>query len=214
MPEGNEPELSPRASDAERNQTVDRLRTAFVEGRLTDEEFDERMRAALTARTHADLDRLLTDLPQAGGAASPATTTPSPLIGDRAAGRRVARWAIAVMSGTRRRGRWQVPEGINAVALMGGCELDLRAATLSGPVTTITAVAVMGGVDIIVPPGVRVELHGFALMGGVDDLVDDSELLPSAPLLRVRGFALMGGIDVRAKALKGKDTDKGRRALP
>src|SRR6266487_1435725 len=80
MPEGSEPELSPRASDAERNQTVDRLRTAFVEGRLNDEEFDERMRTALTARTHADLGRLLADLPQAPGMATPATVAPSPLI--------------------------------------------------------------------------------------------------------------------------------------
>jgi len=77
-----EPGTSPavRASDQERDAVVQRVQQAFAEGRLDDTEFDERMRAALTARTHADLDLLLTDLPAASapaqapaaGAAGPA----------------------------------------------------------------------------------------------------------------------------------------------
>ena len=43
---------SMRASDQERDVTVQRLQVAFAEGRLADQEFDERMRAALAARTH------------------------------------------------------------------------------------------------------------------------------------------------------------------
>ena len=51
-----------RVSDRERDAVVQRVQTAFAEGRLDDTEFDERMRAALTARTRGDLDVLLTDL--------------------------------------------------------------------------------------------------------------------------------------------------------
>ncbi len=202
MPEGSEPELSPRASDAERNQTVDRLRTAFVEGRLNDEEFDERMRTALTARTHADLGRLLADLPQAPGMATPATVAPSPLISRPVPGAPATHWAVAVMSGTERHGRWQVPPQVNAVAVMGGCELDFRAATFTSQITTMTVVAVMGGIEVTVPPGVRVEWHGFAFMGGVEDRVDETELPPGAPVLHIRGFVLMGGVEIRTKATK------------
>ena len=50
-----------RASDRERDAVVQRVQQAFAEGRLDDAEFDERMRAALTARTHADLDVLLAE---------------------------------------------------------------------------------------------------------------------------------------------------------
>jgi len=215
-PEGSEPELSPRASDAERNQTVDRLRTAFVEGRLTDDEFDERMRTALTARTHADLNLLLTDLPEATGVVAPVSAAPSPLIGGPAPGAPATHWAVAVMSGTSRQGRWQVPPAINAVAIMGGCELDFRVATFSSQTTTVTVVAIMGGVELTVPPGIRVEWHGFAFMGGIDDRVDETELPPGAPVLIVRGFVMMGGVEIRTKAPKdkGQDTGKGRRALP
>lgn len=58
---GRSPAL--RVSDRERDAVVQRVQTAFAEGRLDDTEFDERMRAALTARTRGDLDVLLTDLP-------------------------------------------------------------------------------------------------------------------------------------------------------
>ncbi|MGH3629218.1 MAG: DUF1707 SHOCT-like domain-containing protein, partial [Sciscionella sp.] len=57
-----------RASDRERDAVVQRVQDAFAEGRLDDAEFDERSRAALTARTHADLDALQADLPAAPAA--------------------------------------------------------------------------------------------------------------------------------------------------
>src|ERR1700760_3666656 len=63
-----------RASNAERDVVAGKLQDAFAEGRLDDDEFDQRMRAALTAKTHAELDVLLTDLPAApvGGGQPPA----------------------------------------------------------------------------------------------------------------------------------------------
>jgi hypothetical protein len=213
MPEGSEPAPSPRASDAERNQVVERLQTAFAEGRLSGDEFDERMRAALTAKTHADLARLLADLPPVAGTASLVAATPPPLIGRAEPGAPAVHWAVAVMSGTERRGRWLAPPQVNAVAVMGGCELDFRAATLSSQTTTVNVVVIMGGVEITVPPGVRVQWDGVALMGGVHDQVDDRELPANAPVLRVRGFVLMGGVELRTKDPKRRDRGE-RRALP
>jgi hypothetical protein len=81
-----------RASDRERDAVVQRVQQAFAEGRLDDTEFDERMRAALTARTHADLDALLADLPAETAAPGPAPPT---------AGRRPGRVAIALKRRTR-----------------------------------------------------------------------------------------------------------------
>ena len=54
-----------RVSDQERDAVAHRLQVAFAERRLDDDEFEERMRAALTARTSADLDLLTCDLPAA-----------------------------------------------------------------------------------------------------------------------------------------------------
>jgi hypothetical protein len=52
-----------RASDADRDVVVDALREAYTEGRLTRDEFDERMSAAYTGRTWGQLRELTVDLP-------------------------------------------------------------------------------------------------------------------------------------------------------
>jgi hypothetical protein len=203
---GGEPvpaDTSPRASDAERNQAIDRLRSAYVEGRLDQDEFDERSRAALTARTHAQLERLFTDLPPA--TAAPATISPLPVRPGKQQGPRLS---LAIMSGVERRGRWRVPTDSTAVAVMGGVGLDLRGAVLSAQVTTITAVAFMGGVEITVPPGIRVDMHGFGFMGGVDNRAEPEMDLPlDAPVLRVNGYAFMGSVEVRTKPPKPRGQD-------
>ena len=55
-----------RVSDAEREAVVERLNLATSEGRLTLEEFGDRVAEALAARTRGDLDRVVTDLPAPG----------------------------------------------------------------------------------------------------------------------------------------------------
>jgi hypothetical protein len=180
-----------RASTQERDEAVQRLQIAFAEGRLNDEEFDERMRAALAARTRAELKQLLADLPTVQDyPAAAAQSAPA-----RPGGNLI----LAVMGSTERRGRWRVPEQCTVVAIMGSCLLDLRAARLSAPVTTLTVVAIMGGVEVIVPPGVRVEMHGLPLMGSWSNRVHEENLPPEAPEVHLRGVALMGGVDVRAR---------------
>ena len=87
-----------RASDQDRDAIAQRLQEAFAERRLDDEEFDLRMRSALTARTSTDLGLLVEDLPTAAAA--------RPLTGGPA--RRPGRFAIALKSSIRRGGRWQV----------------------------------------------------------------------------------------------------------
>lgn len=54
-----------RAADSDRDRVVALLNTAFSEGRLTHEEYDARLHAALQARTYADLDQMVADLPVA-----------------------------------------------------------------------------------------------------------------------------------------------------
>lgn len=173
-----------RASDKERDAAVERLQVAFAEGRIDDQEFDERMRSALTARTRADLDRLLADLPRPGALA---TVKPQP----------TGRLLLAMKGGVQRRGRWRVPERLNAVAYKGACEVDLRAAELSAASTAITAVAYKGRVEILVPPGVRVQVRGYSYGGHWDDQVPDDDLPPDAPVVHVQAVAYKGTVEAR-----------------
>jgi hypothetical protein len=63
-----------RAADADRHQVAERLRAALDEGRLDLTEYDERLQGAYAAKTYGDLDRLLTDLPNA----APVVPSPPP----------------------------------------------------------------------------------------------------------------------------------------
>ena len=190
------PEL--RVSDPERHAAVEVLRRGYGEGRLDLAEFEERTDAALAARTRADLERLTADLPSDPPYPAPPAT------------RRATRWVVAVMSGADRRGRWRPDEVTNAVAVMGGVELDLREAELVGSEVVVNAVAIMGGVDVVVPEGVPVELTGLALMGGKDCKVADVPAPPGAPVVRGRAFALMGGVTVKTKRPRGTEGRRGR----
>ena len=188
-----------RVSDAEREAAVTRLRQASMEGRLTVEELSERVELAYAARTQADLVKVGADLP-ATVPGAPVVASGEPDSSD---------WVVAVMSGADRKGRWRVRRRTNVVAVMGGADLDLREAVLSGPEVEITAVAVMGGIDVTVPDGVHVEMSGFALMGGNDDNTRGEEPPPGAPVVRVRAFALMGGIDVHRRRRKWRSRHLG-----
>jgi hypothetical protein len=177
-----------RASDQERDATVQRLQVAFAEGRLTDGEFDDRMRAALSARTHADLDELLTDLPATAvaprAAAAPATF-PKP-----------GRQAIAYKNSIKLAGRWRVPAKFRAIVYKGSGVLDLRAAELVAPFTKIRAIAYKSNIEIIVPPGIRVEVNGI---GATRDEDSTGDLPPDAPVVHINAIAYKGLVETRSR---------------
>ena len=176
------PEL--RVSDADREATITRLRVAGGDGRLTLEELAERVELADGARTQSELDALTADLPVYAPRA-PAERKPN-------------EWIVAVMGGAERKGRWRPASRTRVVTVMGGAELDLREAELADEIS-ITAITVMGGIGIVVPEGVSVELSGFAVMGANSGPRDKVPPVPDAPVVRVRTFALMGGVGIERK---------------
>jgi hypothetical protein len=69
-----------RASDADRDRTVERLREHHADGRLDMEEFSERMERVYGAKTLAELEELMTDLPRD---ATPVAPTPAGPLAER-----------------------------------------------------------------------------------------------------------------------------------
>ncbi len=193
MQTGNgEPARAPAAvtlaSNVERDTATQRLQMAFAEHRLTDEEFDQRVRRALTARTTGELDTLTADLPAAA---------PTLLVAG-ATGRKPGRFAIALKSSISRVGRWTLPRRFLSVVYKGGGLLDLRAAELTAAETTITAVSYKSRTEILLPPGVRVELGGTGVSATGDAW--PGELPHGAPVVRIKGVAYKGSIEVRTVA--------------
>lgn len=181
----------------------------FAQDRLTLPEYERRVELAYRAASNDAVRELLNDLtptpPVALAQPSTVAAADQSRVTTRSGSK--AKHFLALMSGVVRRGTWTVPSRIRAFACMGGIGLDLRDAKLTGPVTDIWVFAFMGGVEIIVPPDVRLESDGFAIMGGFEDqLREAASNDPAAPVIRVHGLAIMGGVEARV-AVSGEKTE-------
>lgn len=172
-----------RASDAERDQTVARLRDATGEGRLTLEEFAQRADRAYAATTNDDLAELTSDLPEA------ATVEAS----ER---RRPKRFTVSIFGGMDRKGRWRSAANHWVISVFGGSDLDFRDASIEGAESTVLVFDMFGGTDLYVPEGVDVDFSGFGIFGGSTEHGHDVPPRAGAPTLRVRAFSLFGGTDL------------------
>lgn len=197
-----------RIGDAERNQAIDMLRSHVGAGRLTLDEFADLAGQVFAARTYGELDDVGRNLP-AGlvpEAASPvaAAVAPGATVRPPSPGTPRRRRFVAVMCGAGARGRWRAAPRIWALALWGGVHIDLREAEIESPVVDIRAWAIMGGVTVTVPPGVRADVHGLVVMGGASDRTRPGEPLTGAPVVRVRARGLWGGVTARTKRTRAQ----------
>jgi hypothetical protein len=157
-PSGRSEEAPPelRASHADRDRVVEELRIAAGDGRLTADELDERLEAALTARTYRELAVLTADLPAAGGQ-SPAVTAVQPKDVMR-----IARRGGSV----RQVGRWVVPRRMEIEVTGGSVRLDFTQAVTTTPTLQVDAHIRGGRLMIITRPGVIVDATEVAMIGG------------------------------------------------
>eukprot|EP00980_Cylindrotheca_fusiformis_P025553 scaffold14050_cov163-Cylindrotheca_fusiformis.AAC.3 len=97
-----------------------------------------------------------------------------------------------------RKGKYTAPETISAITLMGGGKIDFSRADFVYPETTIlVAPCIMGGLIIKVPRGVRVEIRGIGIMGGMKGLkTQNMPVGQTGPLVIIKGVAIMGGVKV------------------
>jgi Domain of unknown function (DUF1707) len=187
-----------RASDADRDRAAAVLNDALAEGRLTPQEHSERLESIYAARTHADIVPLVEDLPASSDAAVAATTV---VPAEHAEG---VNMIIGVFGEATRKGAWQVPASGTVLAVCGGVHLDFREAVLPQREIALNCTAICGGVEIVVPPEMRVVDSGIAVCGGRSVGSGDAESDPAAPVLRLTGVSLFGGLAVKHKRRKTK----------
>lgn len=194
---GTEPAPAIRASDAERRLTISRLQDACVEGRLSLDEYGQRVESAFAARTRPQLDLLTQDLPTDQRRAS--DVTPGAAGRSALSAVPVSR-TIAILGTSQRSGFWRLAEISRVFACLGSCKLDLRSARVSGARTDITIAAVIGNVEIVVPTGVEIELEAHAVLGARDVRIGAAAPASGAPVIRISGIVLLGSLTIRDAA--------------
>jgi Domain of unknown function (DUF1707)/Cell wall-active antibiotics response 4TMS YvqF len=169
------------AGDADREQAIVLLRDATVEGRLTLDEFAERVERAELARTHAELEAVVAGLPAAAAGAA-----------DLPVRHR------AVFSRLVRSGRWELAAESSVVSIAGTIVLDLGQATLRGPETTLHVRNVFGTITLLVPRGVIVDVDGGGMFGTREIDLPDAGPVGDAPRLHIRTSGPGGTLRIRA----------------
>ncbi|HEU5216979.1 MAG TPA: DUF1707 domain-containing protein [Gaiellaceae bacterium] len=176
-------ELEKRASDAEREDAISRLRDASAEGRLTLEELAERTALAYRARSHVELEPLTADLPAAAPVAAPV--------------RRRRRWLVSLFAPLSRSGRRAFAERNVVLAIFAPIRLDLRQAELPAGEAVLTVWSIFAPVFVTVPEHVDVDSSVIALLAPVHQ-GSSGEVSPQAPRVRIRGLSLFGPVFVQS----------------
>ncbi len=169
-----------RASDDDRHRVSEILRVAAGDGRLDLVELEDRLERAYAAKTYADLDEVVADLPA-----------------DFTRGNSDELVVNAVLNDVRRSGAWVVPRSITAKPLISDIRLDFRKANCRHSIIDIKIVAGVGSVVLIVPEGWAVIVdHVSTTMGTVrNDRPRHADA--GKPLVRVTGNVGIGSLRVR-----------------
>jgi Domain of unknown function (DUF1707)/Cell wall-active antibiotics response 4TMS YvqF len=172
-----------RVSDSDREQAVAWLQDHLLAGRLTLEEFSERVDEAYRAVGQADLDRVRADLP---------ATEQLPVPRSR---HHVTRFTGALLAHVVKRGRLRLRRWTIAGGAFCDVDLDLRQAQILGRKTALTVLVGLGNVDVYVPENVNVTVSGIAVGGHRREWGTDVER-PQSPEISVRAISLFGTVDV------------------
>jgi hypothetical protein len=185
MTDGSSPPAI-RVSDAERQQAIVVLRDAVVEGRLTLEEYSDRVGGAIAARTDHDLAELTRDLPARTSRDAPSTTVP--VVAPR-----------AILTHLVLRGPLELTEHSSYLSVFGTIDLDLRESTLPGSEVELTVRNIFGTVTILVPQGVDVRVDGGGAFASQHIDTSQPRRIPNAPIIRIHTSGPGGTIYIRSE---------------
>jgi hypothetical protein len=180
-----------RASHDDRDRAVEVLRVAAGDGRITAEELDERVGAALTARTYGELAALISDLPAAPG-------SPPLMPGTLAGAKPKDLVRIECDTGTvRRDGPWLVPKRLEVRLNLGTVTLDFTEAVLSWPSLEIDADIQTGSLILVTGPGIFVSTDDLAIQTSTVKVDAPGPEVPVRFRIDISGRARTGTITAR-----------------
>jgi hypothetical protein len=192
-----DPPSSPalRASDADRDRVIEVLRAAVADGRLDSAEFDERLDAALAARTVDALALLTADLIAAAGSGAALTL---PLAGTTAEPAAEVLTISERHGSVRRDGRWTLPHRLALRTAWSDVTLDLTTAVRSGPELVIEMRVTGGHVALVVAPGMVVDANELSVRYSRLAISRDAgDNTPETLYVRLTGRMRHGRIETR-----------------
>ena len=207
---------APIKLDDAREKAIDLLSECFARDMLSVEDFERRVSLAHAAGSMVELGGAIEGLgsgagvvagEKGGSAADLARSAPAATLAEVRATDR----AVAVFGETKRVGQWVPARSNTVVAVMGSAVIDLRDARLGPGHTAFSVLAVMGSVEVLVPPGLRVQCGGSAVFGSFERRESSpAPVVPGNPVVRVEGFSVFGSVEIETRRL-GESRREARR---
>lgn len=192
-----------------RERVIAALSDRFAHDALELDEFDRRLTVAHRSSSVAELEHLLADLPEPIVPAAP--IVPGVALAP-ASEVRARRTMAAVVGSARRTGPWTPPRRLRVVTVMGHAAVDFREARFAPGVTEVAITALLGSIEIVLPPGLAVDVDGVAIIGKFDHLERaPTEPDPERPLLRIEGTAVLSSVTVETRLPGESERDARRR---
>jgi hypothetical protein len=188
-------EVRLRASDADRERVAGLLGEALADGRLAADEYSERIDRLYATKTLDELAPLTADLGTGRrDVERQRSAVPVERVGPQ----------VSILSSSMARPTGRVEGRMFAFAFLGDARIDLTHASFDEDGVEITAQAIVGSVNIVVPPDARVTMTGFPLVGSLSPTREPGPA--DGPPVKVSAFALVGSVTIhRAEPKPGDD---------
>jgi hypothetical protein len=183
--------------EVDRERVIQTLCAQFANDNLSTQELELRFEHAYKAQSSAELSALVAGLPALP--ADMVSASPLYAVAPTGSAEPDDKRHVAFMANVRKKGQWTPARSNKVLCIMGAAKFDLREAQILSGVTHFEINVLMGEVEFIVPPGLRVECDGFALMGEFDDSHGEEVAPPGAPVIRVTGTVIMGAARIKTR---------------
>jgi hypothetical protein len=216
MPAPETPEPRLVALFRERQLAREHLSDGYAKGYLDAIELERRLEKAEHAKSIEELHELTGDLVHHDRPATAGARVAVPALALVPAGAVPGELRLSsVFSETRQRGVWTPGRLTHARCLFGAMKLDLREAKLTPGVTELRLAVTFGDLQLIVPPGLEVELAASAAFADISNDASDGSGSgdPSAPRLLVTGKVRFGSVKIRRRRPGESWWDAARREL-
>lgn len=182
--------------DTLREEVIEQLTNNYSRDVIDMDKYENRVAKAHSATSKTELIAIVEDLPfiDEKNDSAPANKTRAAVQYDAEDKENL----VAIFAGNTRKGIWHPALKSNCLAVFGGIVLDYRECPLPPEGIVLDAFCAFGGIEIIVPEGVRVTSNCIPILGGVENKAKGNNA-SNAPTIHIKGLVVFGGIEVKVK---------------
>ncbi|QOL26357.1 DUF1707 domain-containing protein [Thalassotalea sp. LPB0316] len=190
--------LEDRPIDQVREEVIDKLIYNYSRGVISAEAFERRLDQAMASEVHQEIVDLAKDLPMQTDSSFKQQKDASFSVNYSHQGGADTLKLKTILSHNERSGRWQVPQEINSMNILGSSVLDFSDAEFTYQNVTVYLDCILGSSVIYIPEGVNVVCEAFCFMGSIENNAP-SIATRQSPTITLKGNMWLGSVEIKIR---------------